>query len=393
MSRKKHSNKSSNKQADGHIETVSVHAGREPEPGSEAVTPAISAATTFMRDAAGEYPGGHQYARGSNPTRARLEAALAAMEGSRHAQAFASGMAAIAAVFQLTRPGDHVMVCEDSYHGSIRYVQQWVEPRGIRVSYLDTADTDAVAAAMQPETRLLWIESPSNPLLKCADLAALAELASNNDCLTACDATLATPVLQRTLEHGIDIAVHSTTKYIGGHSDLLGGATATERDDLAERLHQYQVEAGSVPSAFDCWLLLRSLPTLPLRIRQQSASALALAQWLAGDDRIQQVHYPMLESHPHHHRAATQMQAGGGVLSIQLHGDEAHARKVAASTRIFRQATSLGGIESLIEHRASIEGEQRKSPDNLLRLSIGLEHPDDLKSDISHAMEQAAKGD
>lgn len=374
-----------------HLETLSVHAGREPEPGSNAVTPSISPATTFLRNEDGGYSGGHQYARGSNPTRTRLESALAALDDATDAIAFGSGMAAIAAVFQLLKPGEHAIVCGDSYHGTLRYVDQWIAGRGIEVSLVDTADTDAVKDAMQANTRLLWIESPSNPLLKIADLEALAELARANDCLTACDATLATPVLQATLDYGIDLAVHSSTKYLGGHSDLLGGVVTTRRADLAERLHQYQVEAGGVPSAFDAWLLLRSLPTLPLRVHRQSVTALALAEWLERDERIERVHYPLLQSHPHCERARKQMSAGGGVLSIQLRGNERFARAVASNTEIFRQATSLGGIESLIEHRASIEGEQRKSPDNLLRLSIGLEHVDDLQDDLSRAIEQAAK--
>lgn len=373
-----------------HLETLGVHAGREIEPGSEAVTPAISTSTTFRRDAAGEYPGGHQYSRGSNPTRLRLETALAALDGASDAIAFGSGMAAIAGVFQLLAPGDHAIVCADAYHGTLRYVQQWIRPRGIDVSLVDTADTEAVKKAMRPETRLAWIESPSNPLLKITDLDVIAELAKANGCLIACDATLATPVLQRTLDHGIDLAVHSSTKYLGGHSDLLGGVITTRSAALSERLHQYQVEAGAVPSAFDAWLLLRSLPTLSLRVRQQSATAQALAEWLERDARIERVHYPMLASHPQHDRAARILAGGGGVLSIQLRGDEAHARAVASHTSVFCQATSLGGIESLIEHRASIEGEHRKSPDNLLRLSIGLEHVDDLKHDLLAAMEKAS---
>ena len=375
-----------------HIETLGVHAGREFEPGSEAVTPAISPSTTFRRDAAGGYPGGHQYSRGSNPTRLRLEAALAALDDASDAIAFGSGMAAIAAVFQLVKPGEHAIVCGDGYHGTLRYVNQWVKPRGIDISFLDTSDTAAVTAAMRDNTRLIWAESPSNPLLKITDLDAIAELAHANDCLTACDATLATPVFQRTLDHGIDLAVHSSTKYLGGHSDLLGGAITTRNAGLAERLHQYQVEAGAVPSAFDAWLLLRSLPTLSLRVRQQSETAMQLATWLENDERVERVHYPMLESHPHHQRAARILAGGGGVLSIQLRGDEAHARAVASNTEVFCQATSLGGIESLIEHRASIEGELRQSPDNLLRLSIGLEHVDDLKQDLLAAMEKAASG-
>lgn len=375
-----------------HIETLSVHAGREPETGSDAVTPAINPATTFVRAPLGqadEYPGGHQYSRGSNPTRQRLEQALAVLEDADNAIAFASGIAASAAVFQLVNPGEHIIVCKDSYHGTRRYVDQWVSGRGIETSLVDTADTDAVRSAMRDNTRLIWIESPTNPLLKIADLPALAELARQKDCLTACDATLATPILQQTLAQGIDLAVHSSTKYLGGHSDLLGGAVMTDNAALAERLHQYQVEAGAVPSAFDCWLLLRSIPTLPLRVREQAATALALAEWLDENEQVEAVHYPMLDTHPHYQRAQQQMTAGGGVLSIQLRGDEKHARTVASSTRVFCQATSLGGVESLIEHRASIEGEQRQSPDNLLRLSIGLEHVDDLKEDLMQAMDIA----
>ncbi|MDX1442219.1 MAG: aminotransferase class I/II-fold pyridoxal phosphate-dependent enzyme [Gammaproteobacteria bacterium] len=375
-----------------HIETLGVHAGRDIEGNGLAVTPAISPSTTFLRGEDGNYPGGHQYSRGSNPTRARLETALAALDGANDAIAFASGMAAIAAVFQLLKPGDHAIVSSDSYHGTRRYVSEWTEPRGIGIDFVDTADTDAVRSAMRKETRLLWIESPSNPLLTISDFDALAELARQNDCLTACDATLATPVLQHTLDHGIDMAVHSSTKYLGGHSDLLGGVVTTRDSALAERLHQYQVEAGAVPSAFDAWLLLRSLATLSVRIRQQSETAMQLATWLEADERIEAVHYPMLESHRHHGRAMKYLAGGGGVLSLQLRGKEAQARRMANATKVFTQATSLGGVESLIEHRASIEGAQRRSPDNLLRLSIGLEHVEDLKNDLAAAMDAATAG-
>lgn len=370
------------------IETLAVHGGREAEAGDNGLAPAIRPATTFLRGNDGGYPGGHQYSRGSNETRHRLERALAALEGGGEAMAFASGMAAVNAVFAQLAPGDHAVVSADAYHGVIRFAKNWLIPRGIGVTFCETTDAAAVAAQLQPETRLVWIESPSNPELKIADLAGIASLARERGILTACDATLASPALQRTLDHGIDIAMHSSTKFIGGHSDLLGGVLAMRDAELAARLRTWQCDAGAVPSAFDCWLLLRSLPTLPLRVMQQSESARQIATWLSEQNAVERVFYPGLATHPGHETAARLMRAFGGVVSVLVRGGEQAARAVASSTRVFAEATSLGGVESLIEHRASVEGAERRSPANLLRLSIGLEHPDDLIADLAQALQE-----
>lgn len=370
-----------------HTDTLAVHAGREPEPGDLGLAPAFKPATTFLRDPQGDYPGGHQYTRSSNPTRHRLEQALAALEGGGEAISFASGMAAVSAVFALLKPGDHAVVNADSYHGTIRYIENWLKPRGIGISYCDTTDADKLRAAVMPETRLIWLESPSNPLLRVTDLKALAEFARERGILSACDATFATPVLQKTLDLGIDIVMHSSTKFLGGHSDLLGGAAITRDTRAAESLRSWQCDAGAVPAPFDCWLLMRSLSTLPVRIQRQCANADYIARWLSERNEVETVFYPGLSSHPGHEIAARQMQAYGGVLSFLLAGSERKARAFASATRLIAQATSLGGVESLIEHRASVEGPQRRSPENLLRLSIGLEHVDDLLDDMTRAFE------
>ncbi|MBW3567289.1 MAG: PLP-dependent aspartate aminotransferase family protein, partial [Proteobacteria bacterium] len=244
---------------------------------------------------------------------------------------------------------------------------------------------------VMPETKLVWLESPSNPQLKITDLAATGAFARDRGLLTACDATLASPALQRTLDFDIDIVMHSSTKYIGGHSDLLGGVLATRNPEIAGRLRSWQIDAGAVPSAFDCWLILRSLPTLSLRVARQAASAARIAEWLNEQTAIENVFYPGLASHTGHDVAKRQMQAFGGVVSFQLRGDERAALAFAATTRLFAQATSLGGVESLIEHRASVEGAQRRSPDNLLRMSVGLEHADDLIADLERTLHEYKK--
>lgn len=373
------------------FETLAAHAGREPEPGDLGLSPAFKPATTFLRDAKGEYPGGHQYSRGSNPTRARLESALAALEGGGEALTFASGMAAASAVFALLRPGDHAIVSADAYHGVTRYIDNWLKPRDIGITFCDTSELATIERNVLPETRLIWLETPSNPQLKITDLAATARLARARGIMTACDATLASPALQKTLDFDIDIVMHSSTKYIGGHSDLLGGVLATRNADIAATLRSWQIDAGAVPSAFDCWLILRSLPTLPLRVAQQSATAMRIANWLVEQNAVEKVFYPGLASHRGHEIAQRQMQDYGGIVSFQLHGDEQHARHFASTTQLFTQATSLGGVESLIEHRASVEGAQRRSPGNLLRMSIGVEHVDDLLNDLQRTFNALEK--
>jgi cystathionine gamma-synthase len=366
------------------LETLAVHAGREVEAGTHAVTPSITPATTFERVA----DGAHTYTRGGNPNRDRLEIALAALEGGASCVAFASGQAATAAVLQTLRSGDHVVLPNDLYHGT-RYLATDIMARwGLAATFVEMSDLAQVEAALQPNTRLIWIETPSNPRLKISDIRAIATLAQARGILTVADNTWATPITQRPLELGCDAVMHSTTKYIGGHSDVLGGAVIVRegQDALATALRDVQKLVGGVPSPFDCWLLSRSIPTLPYRVRAQSATAAAIAAWLATHPQIEVVHYPGLPTHAGHAVAAGQMSLFGAMLSIQVRGGQEAAMRVAGSTKLFTQATSLGGVESLIEHRASVEGPHTPTPPNLLRLSIGLEHVDDLVEDLEGAL-------
>lgn len=371
-----------------HIETRCIHAGHTPDAAASAVSPPIYLSTTFARDADGSYPHGFSYARVNNPNRAQLESCLAALEGGATALCFASGVAAASAMFQALAPGDHVICSRDAYHGVMRLLREIMHPWGLEVSFADCTDLDALRAAFTPATKLVWLETPSNPLLKITDLDAATRLTHGKGALTVCDNTFATPVLQQPFEHGVDFVMHSETKYFGGHSDVAGGAIIVrENNALAERMRLLQSEAGAVPSPFDCWLLLRGAMTLPVRIRAQSETALALARFLASHQAVEQVFYPGLESHPGHTLAKRQMQAFGAMLSFTVHGGEAAAMRVVAGVEIFTRATSLGGVESLIEHRASMEGPDTKTPRNLLRVSVGLEHIDDLISDLKHALD------
>lgn len=370
-----------------HIETRCLHAGYTPDRGAAAVSPPIYLSTTFARDADGGYAHGFSYGRVNNPNRAQLETCLAALEGGVSAMCFASGVAAADAVFRALAPGDHVICSQDAYHGVQRLLREILRPWGLKVSFVDCTDLGALAAAFTPATRLVWLETPSNPLLKITDLDAASKLAHAHAALAVCDNTFATPVLQRPFAHGVDLVMHSETKYFGGHSDVTGGAViAREPSALAERIRFLQSEAGAVPAPFDCWLLLRGIMTLPLRIRAQAETALRLAHFLARHAAVEQVFYPGLEAHPGHALARRQMQAFGAMLSFGVRGGEAAAMHVAAHTRVFTRATSLGGVESLIEHRASMEGPDTKTPRNLLRVSAGLEHIDDLISDLEQAL-------
>jgi cystathionine gamma-synthase len=292
------------------------------------------------------------------------------------------------AAFSLLAPGDHVIAPTECYHGTLKQLREFVARCGVGVSFVDAWDLAAVEAAWTPATRMLWIETPSNPRLFVTDIAAAAGLAHARGALLACDSTFATPVLQRPLALGADIAMHSTTKFLAGHSDVTGGALVLrERGPPLEKLRNYQLQAGAVPSPFDCWLIRRSMMTLPLRVRAQAASAAAVAAFLQGHPRVERVFYPGLASHPGHALAARQMAAFGSMLSVAVRGDAAAALAVAARVRVFTRATSLGSVESLIEHRASMEGPGTTTPPNLLRLSIGLEHPDDLVEDLRQALQ------
>jgi cystathionine gamma-synthase len=372
-----------------HPDTTAVHAGRAPDPATGAVTPNLTLSSTFARDAEGRLPGGHIYSRTSNPNRTALETALAALEGGAHGFAFASGQAASAAVLASLSPGDRVILPDDLYHGTRYLATEEFARWGLRPEFVDTSDLAAVAAALRTPARLLWLETPSNPRLKVSDLAAAAKLARAAGALVVADNTWATPVLTRPLALGAHVVMHSTTKYLGGHSDLLGGALVVGADapaDLLARLRSWQNLGGAVPAPFDCWLLLRSLSTLPLRVRAQSATAATLASWLATHPQVERVHYPGLASHPHHAVAARQMAAFGGMVSFEMRGGFDAAKAVAGRTRLITQATSLGGVESLIEHRRPVEGPASVTPPGLLRFSVGLEHVDDLRADLAQAL-------
>jgi cystathionine gamma-synthase len=371
----------------GHIETLSVHAGRRPDSATAAISPPIHLSTTFERGADGEYPHGFSYSRVANPNRTQLETCLAALEGGSEAFAFASGVAAAMTLFQALSPGDHLVCSQDAYHGIQRLLREVLVPWQLRVSFVDTTDLDALRAAITPGTRLVWVETPSNPLLKITDLAAVAELAHRAGAVSVCDNTFATPVLQRPFAFGVDFVMHSTTKYLGGHSDVLGGALISRTaHPLGARLRLLQSEAGAVPSPFDCWLLLRGAATLPLRIRAQSQTALRIAQHLAQHPEVERVYHPGLSEHPGHELAKRQMSGFGAVLSFTLRGGETAALRTAAKVQLFTRATSLGCVESLIEHRATMEGPETATPRNLLRVSVGLEHADDLLADLDQAL-------
>jgi len=370
------------------LETLAIHAGREPDPATGALREPIHLATTFERGADGTYPHGYFYSRSGNPNRTALERAVAALEGGHEAVAFASGSAATLAVFTLAAAGGRVVCSSDCYHGTAKQLREILPRWGGTAEFVDTTDIDAVRRALEPGATLLWVETPSNPLLRVSDLAALAGLAHERGALLGCDNTFASPVLQQPFTLGADLVMHSTTKYLGGHSDVLGGIVVVrEASAELEGLRHFQGAGGGVPSPFDCWLLLRSLPTLPLRVRQQSANALTVARFLAADPRVERVHYPGLEQHPGHGLAARQMQGGyGAVVSFQVPGAAAEALAVTSRVRLFTRATSLGGVESLIEHRASMEGPLSQTPPNLIRLSVGLENAGDLVADLAQAL-------
>ncbi len=371
------------------IETRAVHAGRHIDPATGAVTPPIHLSTTFERSPEGDYPLGYSYSRQDNPNRHALEECLASLEGGKHAICFSSGLAVVTALVQGLEPGDHIIAPDDVYWGLRNVIGEVFGRWGIEISYVDMTNIDDFHAALRPATRLVWVETPSNPLMKVTDLASIAALTrmAGPNILTVCDGTFATPVLQQPLDCGIDMVAHSTTKYLGGHSDVVGGALIARQENyLFERARNSQRYGGSVPSPFDCWLTLRGIDTLPLRVRAQSENAMRVARFLDQHRAVEKVHYPGLPSHPGHDVAARQMSMFGGMLSCQVKGSREAALGVTAQCKLFIRATSLGGVHSLIEHRASVEGPATRTPQNLLRLSIGLEHADDLIADLEQAL-------
>jgi cystathionine gamma-synthase len=368
------------------IETLAVHAGHQIDPASGAVAAPIHLSTTFERDVEGAYSRGFMYSRNDNPNRKALEEGVSAIEGGAAAAAFASGTAATAAIFQALAPGDHVLAHVDAYYGTTRLLHEIFLRWGLQADFIDMSDLAAVKKAMRPNTKLAWMETPSNPLLKIVDLAAIAEVVHGGGALCVCDNTWA-PVLQRPFDLGMDFIMHSTTKYFGGHCDVLGGILVAKKDnDFFQRVRGIQYEGGAVPSPFDCWLVLRGMRTLPWRMRAHSHNGAKVAEFLAQHPKVERVHYPGLASHPNHKIAKAQMSMFGGMLSLEVKGGRDAAMQVSTKTKIFIRATSLGGVESLVEHRASIEGPGTQSPEGLLRLSIGLENSDDLIEDLNQAL-------
>jgi cystathionine gamma-synthase len=368
------------------IETLAVHAGHDVDPATGAVAAPIYLSTTFERDVDGAYSRGFMYTRNNNPNREALERGISEVEGGAAAAAFASGTGATMSIFQALAPGDHVLAHVDAYYGTSRLIREIFQRWGLEADFVDMSDLAAVKKALKPKTKLAWAETPSNPLLKIVDLAAVSEIVHDAGAIFVCDNTWA-PVLQRPFDLGADLILHSTTKYFGGHCDVLGGiVVAKTENEFVRRIRSIQYEGGAVPSPFDCWLILRGMRTLPWRMRAHSENAMKVADFLATHAGVAHVHYPGLQSHPGHKIAGRQMSSFGGMLSFEVKDGSDAAMLVAAKTKIFIRATSLGGVESLIEHRASIEGPGTTSPEGLLRLSIGLEHADDLIEDLDQAL-------
>jgi cystathionine gamma-synthase len=370
------------------LNTRCVHAAHAPEAGTGAIAEPIYLTTTFEREADGTYPHGYRYSREGSPNRAALESCMAALEGGIGAVAFASGLAANMAVLELLRAGDHVIAPLAAYYGTLKQLTEYARERGVTVDVADFSNPAAVKAVLTTRTRLVWIETPANPLLSITDLARVTAIGHEAGAWVVCDNTFATPVCQHPFDFGVDFVIHSGTKYLGGHSDVLSGLVVVrENAEGLERLQSWQRLAGAVLGPFDCWLLRRSIATLGLRVRAQCKNALRVAEYLAAHSAVAQVYYPGLAQHPGHAVAAAQMPGGfGGVLSVCMAGGSAAAFDTARRTRFFTRATSLGGVESLIEHRASIEGAGSSTPENLLRLSIGIEDAEDLIDDLAEAL-------
>ena len=372
--------------------TRAVHDGQGFDPTTGAVIPPVYLTTTFVQKSIGDLRNGYEYTRGTNPTRDSLQQQLASLEGGKHGLSFASGLAAEDALLRtVLAPGDHVLMGNDVYGGTHRLVNRIFVPWGIELSVVELGDLDAVRSAITPNTKVLWIETPSNPLMKISDVAALAEIGHAAGALVVVDNTFASPYLQNPLALGADVVVHSTTKYLGGHSDVLGGALVMNDDELADRVGFVQFAAGAVSGPMDAWLTTRGIKTLSLRMERHCANALAIAEKLVGHPALEQVYYPGLPDHPGHELAARQMRGFGGMLSITFRGGAVAAKKFAESTRLFQLAESLGGVESLVNYpadmtHASVRGTELEVPDNLVRLSVGVEDVADLMADVFAAL-------
>jgi cystathionine gamma-synthase len=373
------------------LETIAARVGTEPDLESRALSPSIQMATTYARDDQGEHSAGFIYSRLGNPTRQKLESALSELEGGTQALAFASGMAAANAILQSLKPGDRILLPHDIYYGVRALATDYFGSWGLVVDSVDMTDLKMVRDALKKPTRLVWLESPSNPQVSITDIAAVSLEAKKAGATVVVDNTWCTPLITRPIEFGADVVMHSITKYFGGHSDVLGGALVFAKEDmLSERVHSIQQKAGAVLDPFSCWLTLRGIRSMAVRLERQCESAQALAEFLFRHPSIEKVHYPGLPTDPGHEIASRQMKRFGGMLSILVKGSAEQAKALASNLHYFANATSLGGTESLIEHRASIEGPGSTTPDNLLRISVGLESVEDLKSDLDRGLKKIA---
>ena len=371
--------------------TRAIHAGQTPDPTTGAVIPPLYQTTTFAQDGIGQLRNGYEYGRGTNPTRDSLQTQLAALEGATHGFSFSSGLAAEDSLIRaLLAPGDRIVMGNDVYGGTYRLIDRVLSPWGIGNAAVDMSDLDAVRAAVGDNTAMVWVETPSNPMMKVTDIAAIATIAHDAGAVLVVDNTFATPYLQQPLSFGADVVVHSTTKYIGGHSDASGGAVITSNEEIAEKVGFIQFAVGAVSAPMEAWLTTRGLKTLGVRMDRHSSNARAIAEWLQGRPEVEQVFYPGLPNHPGHDLAATQMKDFGGMISVSFKGGEAAARMVAESTHVFTLAESLGGIESLMNYpsamtHASVAGTELAVPENLIRLSVGIEDVADLIADLEQA--------
>ncbi len=374
------------------FETIALHAGQEPDPQTGAVVPPIHQVSTFKQDGVGGLRSGFEYSRSANPTRTALEECLAAIEGGTRGLAFASGLAAEDTLLRaVCKPGDHIIIPNDAYGGTFRLIAQVLTTWGVEYTPVPLSEPDAVRAAMRPTTTVVWVETPTNPLLSIADISALAAIAHGSGALLVVDNTFASPYLQQPLSLGADVVVHSTTKYLGGHSDVVGGALVSSDPELGERLAYHQNAMGAVAGPFDSWLVLRGIKTLAVRMDRHGENAAAVVDLLTSHSQVRQVHYPGLPDHPGHDVAAKQMRGYGGMVSFQVAGGEQAAVEMVNRTEIFTLAESLGGVESLIEHpgrmtHASASGSPLEVPADLVRLSVGLEHSHDLVADLQNAL-------
>ena len=371
------------------IETKAIHAGREVDPATGAVTPPIHLSSTFEREPDGSYPTAYAYSREGNPNRNALEKCVSVLEGGDEAAAFSSGSAATMIIFQALSPGDHIVAPEDLYYGVRQLLRDTFTPWGLEVTFVDMTDVSQTQKAVRHNTRLVLAETPSNPQIKVTDIKRTSEIAHDVGAYFVCDNTMATPILQRPLALGADLVVHATTKYLSGHDDVTGGILVAKQGiELFQKIRKLQKVGGAIPSPFDCWLTLRGIHTLPYRMRAHSENAMKVAEFLNNHPAIEKVLYPGLPNDSGHVTASQQMSLYGGMMSVQVKGGRDGAMRVAGNVRIFTRATSFGGPHSLIEHRASIEEPGTKTPDNLLRLAIGLENVDDLIEDLTQALRQ-----